>query len=305
MTDEIVINIPEDYIRVLDKGYVGLRGVHGSDRGSVSPPSAARTSFKKDASEFTDEQNDRLINYLMKNEEFACFRHNVMTFELRMPLMVARQIFKYVVGSNFTEDQFGWNENSRRYITDGNEFYLPGPGEWRTKPDNAKQGSGDPLPAEEGKLWTADLEEFYDRGEMLFNVAMEEGIAPEQARLFLPAYGLYVTVQWTTSLNALIHFLNERLDSHAQYEIRVYAEAVKELFKQSFPSTYAAWINWRVEKDRQKDAGAREQGLLDEIGKLVDRVEQLSLQVEELEEENQQLKNQKYARNFWQNLWGS
>lgn len=273
-------NLPEEYIRVLDKGYVGVRGVHGSDRGSVSPPSAARTSFKKDASEFTDEQNDRLINYLMKNEEFACFRHNVMTFEMRLPLMVARQWWKYVVGSNFTEDQLGWNENSKRYITEGNEFYIPLSTEWRRAPENAKQGSGEPLSEDKGISWTQALVDWTKEGERLYSLALEDGVAPELARLFT-SNGNYVTVQWTTSLNALIHFLNERLDSHAQYEIRLYAEAVESLFAKSFPSTHNAWTNWRDNKQLQKDS----------VEKMTKNVEHLTNLVEELRRENDELRN--------------
>ena len=146
--------LPENYVRVLDKGYVGLLGVHGDDRGKVSPPNAARTSFKKDSGSFTDEQNDKLIKYLMKNEEFACFRHNVMTFEIRMPLMVARQFWKYVVSSNWTSDALGWNENSKRYITEENEFYIPKPDEWRSAPKNKKQGSGSPIDIKLGRSFT-------------------------------------------------------------------------------------------------------------------------------------------------------
>jgi thymidylate synthase (FAD) len=67
---------------------------------------------------------------------------------------------------------------------------------------------------------------------------MDAGIAPEQARLFLPAYGMYVRWRWTVSLHGALSFLEQRLPSDAQFEIREYAEAIKELTKQSFPYTY-------------------------------------------------------------------
>lgn len=231
-------DLPVGYVRVLDKGYVGLVDHMGDD---YRPADAARVSFGKRANQFTDDQNSRLIKHLDQKEEFSCFRHNVFTFEMRMPLMVARQLWKYVVASNFTEDQLGWNENSRRYMTDGNEFYLPGPTEWRTAPDNKKQGSGAPVNDVTGSAWERLLKEHQERGEELYNKALSDGIAAEEARLFLPAYGLYVSVFWTVSLNALLHVLDERLGHTAQYEIYKYAEALETLFKQTLPVIHEVW----------------------------------------------------------------
>lgn len=230
--------LPDGYIRVLDKGYVGLVDSLGTD---LTPPRAARTSFAKAPEQYTDEQNSKLVNYLARNKEYSTFRHNALTLEVRMPLMIARQMWKYIVASNFTEDQLGWNENSRRYITDKEEFYLPAKNEWRLAPDSKKQGSGDFMSESIGESWTAGLEEHYNRCTEIYEDAIKKGIAPEQARLFLPGYALYVTVFWTTSLNAMFHVLEERLDSHAQYEIRQYAEAFASFTKEVFPVSYEAW----------------------------------------------------------------
>lgn len=90
--------------------------------------------------------------------------------------MVARQWYKYAVASTHLDDQ---NESSRRYV----------PREWRSKPESSKQGSGDPIDLPE---FTQKLVETIDNGVKLYQEAMEAGIAPEQARLFLPAYGMYV-----------------------------------------------------------------------------------------------------------------
>ena len=271
-------DLPENYRPVLDKGYVGLLGVHGSDRGVVSPPSAARTSFKKQASEFTEEQNDRLTHYLMKKSEFACFRHNVMSFEIRMPLFVARQFWKYVVASNWTSDQLGWNENSKRYITEANEFYIPHPGDWRKAADNKKQGSSGPVDWKLGEELHRFLKRWTEEGEEIYQRAVELGVAPEQARLFT-SNGNYVTVQWTTSLNALLHFLDERLDSHAQYEIVQYAKVVEVFFKDSFPVVHKAWTSSRqanqqlkLEAESFKDVVRENEALKEEIEALRARV---------------------------------
>lgn len=225
-------------IPVLDKGYVRLRDKMGSD---LKPADVARVSFDRKASEFTTERNERLINYLIRNNEFSCFRHNVMSFEIYMPLMVARQIYKYSIASSFREDQNGWNESSRRYITEEPEFYIPEHGQWRTAPENKKQGSSEPLPDNKGKLYTEKLMRFIDEGVELYDQAIGDNIAVEEARLFLPAYGMYVRAYWTASLNALLHFLDERLAGDAQSEIRDYAEAVEKILKEEFPIIYSSW----------------------------------------------------------------
>lgn len=232
------MQIPDNYKRVLDKGYVGLVDKLGTD---LTPANAARTSFAKNADQYSEEQNNRLVNYLAKNKEYSTFRHNAMTFEIRMPLMVARQMWKYIVASNWTEDQLGWNENSRRYITDGNEFYIPEPDEWRTAPENKKQGSAEPLSSIEGEHWTKELAYHVENGEYLYQQAILAGVAPELARLFLPAYGLYVTCYWTSSLNALFHVLTERLEHDAQKEIQDYAKAIRDFVQAEFPVAFAAW----------------------------------------------------------------
>src|SRR5699024_5315469 len=149
------------YENVLDKGYVRLRDKMGND---FTPADVARVSFDRSASEFTDEKNEKLIRYLFKNKEYSCIRHNVMSFEIYMPLMVARQIYKYSIASSFREDQNGWNESSRRYITEEPEFYIPAHNQWRTSPENKKQGSGAPLPDEKGKIYTEKLMKLIDSG---------------------------------------------------------------------------------------------------------------------------------------------
>lgn len=225
-------------VKVLDKGYVRLRDKMGDD---LKPADVARVSFDRRAEEFSTERNESLINFLFKHKEFACIRHNAVSLEMYMPLMVARQIYKYSIASSFREDQYGWNESSRRYITEEPEFYVPGHDEWRSSPNNKKQGSGEPLPADQGATFTKFLMNQIEGSIDLYNLAIESGIAVEEARLFLPAYGMYVRVYWTASLNSIFHFLNERLDHGAQKEIQDYAKAVEEIIKTEYPIIYKAW----------------------------------------------------------------
>lgn len=225
-------------INVLDKGYVRLVDTMGSD---LSVVNAARVSYDKESQELS-ERDQKLINFLVRENHTSPFRHAAMTFEVYAPLFVARQWWKYAVASSHIDDQNGWNESSRRYITENEEFYIPQPNQWRSKPENSKQGSGSPIPGEEGVWFTDNLEELVSTGNRLYQAALESNIAPEIARLFLPAYSMYVRWRWTVSLQGIMTFLNQRLPHDAQYEIQEYAVAVRDLVKESFPFTYKSFM---------------------------------------------------------------
>lgn len=219
------------HIKVLDKGYVRLDKYMGDD---LDPVNRAKTSFMKESTDF-GEREARLLAFLSKEEHSSVFRHSALTFEVYAPLFIARQWWKYAVASTHLEDQNGWNESSRRYVTEIPEFYVPAADEWRSVPENRKQGSGDPVDTTMGYFYTEHLEETIERGVQLYDQALADGIAPEQARLLLPAYGLYVRWCWTCSLGTLIHFLQQRLADDSQYEIRVYASAVLKIVEEKFP----------------------------------------------------------------------
>lgn len=212
---------------VLDKGYVRLVDVMGSD---LSVVNAARASFAKESDQMTP-GDERLINFLVREGHMSPFRHAFMTFEFKAPLMVARQHWKYIVGSDHTMD--GWNESSRRYVTSDPEFYVPDV--WRLAPENKKQGSGGPIEQFLADELTKDLINFYSTGIQLYEQAMADGVAAEQARLFLPAYGMYVNYRWSASLQSVMLFLNQRLAEDSQVEIQEYAKAVKSLVADKFP----------------------------------------------------------------------
>lgn len=225
-------------IDVLDKGYVRLVDHMGSD---ISVVNAARVSYDKESEELT-ERDGKLINFLIREKHTSPFRHAALTFEVYAPLVVARQWWKYAVASSHVDDQNGWNESSRRYITEDEEFYIPTADQWRSKPENSKQGSGEPVDEFVGQRFTHRLDEFVRLGEEAYQSAMDQGIAPEQARLFLPAYGMYVRWRWTTSLQGVLTFLDQRLPHDAQSEIREYADAVYDLSKGIFPKTFESFL---------------------------------------------------------------
>ena len=226
----------ESLINVLDEGYVRLVDTLGDD---LSVVNAARVSYDKESGDF-EPRDAKLIQFLIREGHTSPLRHAALTFEVYAPLFVARQWWKYAVGSTHVDDQNGWNESSRRYITEEEQFYVPLCNEWRSKPENSKQGSGAPIDTETGDKYTNLLIQQIDSGIKAYHAAMDEGVAPELARLFLPAYGMYVRWRWTTSLQGVMTFLDQRLEHDAQWEIQKYAQAVQELSEQAFPEVLKA-----------------------------------------------------------------
>lgn len=210
-------------IQCLDHGYVRRVDWMGTD---LSVVNAARASFEKESLVF-GESDERLLAYLWRRNETSPFRHGVMTYEVYAPLMIARQWWKYVVGSDHTLD--AWNESSRRYVTEEPVYYSP---TWRGAPDNRKQGSGGVV----DMPWlTARLAERHEQSIRDYDDAIADGVAPEQARVFLLAYGLYVRWRWTASIQSILHYLDQRLEEGAQSEMWPYATAVRDMTLEIFP----------------------------------------------------------------------
>src|SRR5690606_20386702 len=157
----------------------------GSD---LSVVNAARASFAKESKEFS-EKDERLLDFLMREEHTSPLRHCFVTFEVKAPLFVARQWWRYIVASAHTESTPGWSEASRRYITMEPEFHVPDT--WRKAPENRKQGSGgvindEALNAELGQR----LQPIIVSGLAAYEFAQESVVAQQQARLFLLVYGM-------------------------------------------------------------------------------------------------------------------
>lgn len=217
--------------KVLDKGYIRHIDTYGNDLMVVNN---ARASYSVESYEL-NEKDERLIKFLAREKHMTPFRSPRLSFEIKAPLFVARQWWRYVVDTLHIEDGTSWNEASRRYIRDKVEFYVPASNEWRSAPANSKQGSGDNLPLLEGINLTEDLLNHYARCEDEYNKAIDKGVAPEQARLFLPAYGLYVTWRYTTSLESVCHMIKQRTAKDAQYEFQEYAKVIKDIVLREFP----------------------------------------------------------------------
>lgn len=202
----------------------------GSDK---SVTDAARVSFSKDSSLYTEEQNDKLIHYLAKHKHTSPFGHAFASFRVKAPVFVARQLVKH----RFLR----WNETSRRYVDDPPDFFIPD--KWRKKADNVKQGSGEGVvkvvnyyPIEE------TISSLYDHAKYLYEALIEAEVAPEQARMILPQ-SLMTEWIWSGSLDAFASMCVLRLDPHTQYESRLVAEAISEKMEELFPVSWAALIN--------------------------------------------------------------
>jgi thymidylate synthase, flavin-dependent len=239
MTKNISIPVLEGYIRLIDH--------MGTDLTVVN---SARVSFNKDSDIFTDKDR-KLIRYLLKNGHLSPLRHAMLTFEIKAPMVVARQWFKYRVGSVHTGEELAFpgdedshdlmyarNEISGRYV-EMSQFYAPKI--WRKQSKSNKQGSEGPVTVKINEEMTKELKELTTISTYLYEKAIKLGICREQARLFLPYFGVYTMWRWTASLHGVLHFLTQRTDDHAQWEIRQYAEVIKQLTREIFPESISAW----------------------------------------------------------------
>jgi thymidylate synthase (FAD) len=221
---------------VLDKGFIEVIDKLGSDLTVVN---SARVSFGKRKDVF-DSNDRKLVKFLAKNKHWSPFRHMMVQFHVKAPEFVMRQWYKHVVGietsSSSSAKDHAWNEISGRYVP-VSDFYIPA--NWRKQSDNNKQAS-------EGSI------EDQKSADDVFNYAMNEilnsyqklldlGVAKEQARMMLPL-NQYTEVYWTASFQAIMNFIELRDEATAQWEIREYAIAMKELMYGIFPETTSVWF---------------------------------------------------------------
>jgi len=213
---------------------------------------AARVSFSKEAENYTEEQNAKLVAYLARHQHFTPFTHPQLVVRERVPIFVARQRFKHTVG-------FTYNEISRRYVDDAPEFFVPDV--WRSKPEGSmKQGSGSEVIeylhykefestfGEGTKLIDAKIDIkkaynlFIDHAQQLYNLMLENGVAPEQARMVLPQ-SMYTEYYVTGSLAAWARAYKLRIDAHAQKEIQDLAVEWDKIIRPLFPVSWSALVD--------------------------------------------------------------
>jgi len=194
---------------------------------------SARVSFNKESQFSSDgllqQQDAKLIAYLAKHNHFTPFTHPQITLRETVPIFVARQRFKHVVG-------FTYNEVSRRYVDDPPEFYYPTA--WRSRPQGSvKQGSGDTHPGNQS--WKSLYQKKIAEASELYKLMVLDGIAPEQARMVLPQ-SMLTSYYVTGSLAAFARAYKQRKDAHAQVEIQDLASEWEKIIAPLYPVSWAA-----------------------------------------------------------------
>ena len=196
----------------------------GSD---LSVVNAARVSYAKVKNEFED-KDTKLIGYLAKHGHWSPFAHASISFRIKAPVFVARQLVKHQVG-------FSWNEVSRRYVSYEPELYKID--EWRGKPVNSKQGSSGTIKLSE--LAEVTYSEMMDGLKILYNQLLSEGVAPEQARAVLPQSMMTEWI-WSGTLYAFARVCDLRCKPDVQKETREVAEFIDSYSLFHFPISWNA-----------------------------------------------------------------
>jgi len=193
---------------------------------------AARVSFDKESAEVSY-SDQKLIKYLANHGHWTPFSHPQITMRYTVPIFVARQEFKHIVG-------FTRNEVSRRYVDDNPTFYIPK--EWRSRPDGSvKQGSGERVELPYALLTQAS-HHWADEAKHLYKTLLDHNVAPEQARMVLPQ-SMYTSYYITGSLAAYARMVKQRSDAHAQVEIQELAAMVDKVIRPLFPASWAALVD--------------------------------------------------------------
>lgn len=217
-------------VNVLDYGFVRLIDLMGND---LSVVRAARVSYDAAWRAGEDEKSDaRLINYLWKNKHTTPFEAVTFTWEVKAPIFVLRQWHRHRTWS--------YNELSARYRPLPEEFYVPHPSMIGVQAKDNKQMRDTTTNLTRPDLVSGDINRFCTRAFTMYRELLDAGVPRELARSVLPL-ATYSHMFATVNLRNLLHFLTLRCDEHAQYEIRVYANAMREMAKTVVPVCMEAW----------------------------------------------------------------
>ncbi len=220
---------------VLDHGFIRVVDYMGDDAAVVQ---AARVSYGRGTRKTSEDEG--LIRYLMRHWHSTPFEMCEIKYHVKLPIFVARQWIRHRTANV--------NEYSARYSIMDKEFYIPAPEHLAAQSADNRQGRGAVLEGADAArvlgLLRQDAEQTYAHYEEMLDED-GPGLARELARMNL-TLNTYTQWYWKTDLHNLFHFLRLRADSHAQYEIRVYAEAMLETVKAWVPLSYAAFTDYRL-----------------------------------------------------------
>lgn len=231
-------------IPVLDHGFIRVIDYMGTDSAIVQ---AARVSYGKGTKKTREDAG--LINYLLRHRHTTPFEMCEIKLHIKLPIFIARQWIRHRTANV--------NEYSGRYSILDREFYVPAPEQLAAQSVSNRQGRGDVLEGEEAQrvldILKADARQCYDHYQEMLNEdevgnvidPEKQGLARELARMNLPV-NYYTQWYWKIDLHNFMHFLALRADDHAQYEIRVYAQAMLDVLKRWVPITYEAFMDYRM-----------------------------------------------------------
>ena len=227
----------------LDHGFVRVVDYMGDDQAIVQ---AARVSYGKGTTRVSEDRG--LIRYLMRHRHSTPFEMCEIKLHVKLPMFIARQWIRHRTASI--------NEYSARYSVLDKEFYIPEEKDLAVQSKSNKQGRGDTLSAKDSEealfLLKRDAEKSYETYEYLLNESQEgevldnnrDGLSRELARINL-TLNTYTQWYWKTNLHNLMNFIFLRADSHAQYEIRVYADIIYKIMESWVPITAEAFKSYR------------------------------------------------------------
>ena len=222
---------------ILDHGFIRVVDYMGNDSSVVQ---AARVSYGKGTKKARSDEG--LIRYLIRHNHTTPFEMCEIKFHIKLPIFVARQWIRHRTASV--------NEYSARYSKLEDEFYIPEIENLSSQSGTNKQGRGESLPLEEGERVRAilmqDSASTYQNYEKMLSQENQEGLSRELARINLPT-NVYTQWYWKVNLLNLLKFIHLRMDPHAQYEIRVYAEKLAEIVEEWVPITYQAFFDYWVQ----------------------------------------------------------
>ncbi len=261
----------------LDKGFVRLIDVMGNDSSIVQ---AARVSYGAGTKQVHEDRG--LIRYLLRHQHTTPFEMVEFKFHVKLPIFVARQWIRHRTANV--------NEYSGRYSEMKDEFYVPELEQVRSQSTTNKQGRAeDPFSTSEAEQIVHEIRDAQAAMYSQYQGLLSTGLAREIARINLPVSN-YTEWYWKIDLHNLFHFLRLRMDSHAQYEIRVYAEAIGAIVKDIVP------LAWEAFEDYMLLAARFTRLELQALGKLIDKdaatdelMEQVGLKGRELREFREKL----------------
>lgn len=236
---DVLTNVSEKTIKCLDKGHVTILDVMPrlvpDDRKTADYAivQAARVSYGDGTKTINEDRG--LIRYLLRHKHTTPFEMIEFKFSVKLPIFIARQMVRHRTAN--------LNEYSGRYSMMKDEFYKPEIENVRQQSSVNKQGGS-------GSINETDASGFLEKIDFLcsqsyeeYEKAIQNGVAREQARMLLPV-NLYTEWYWKVDLHNLLHFLALRCDAHAQWEIRVFANAMLELIKPIVPWAVEAWEDY-------------------------------------------------------------